>query len=63
MRFGTLAEALRETVREAVRAELEPLLRPAAATIGAILEDDRTLREKIASLSAKVDKLEAVNTH
>ena len=61
-RLGTLPDALSETVREAVRAELEPLLKPAAENIGAILEDNRKLREEIASLRAEVDNLKATST-
>ena len=58
-RLNSLPDALRETVRESVRAELEPLLGPAAVNIGAILEDNRALREELVSLRGKVDKLEA----
>ena len=56
-RLGDLPDALRGTVRDAIRAELEPLLGPAAANIGAILEDNRKLREELAALRADVDKL------
>ncbi len=58
-RLETLPNSLRETVREAVRAELSPLLSPAAVNISAILDDNRKLREELAALRAKVDKLEA----
>ena len=56
-RLNSLPDALRETVREAVRAELEPLLSPAVANIGAILEDNRKLREELASLRKEIDEL------
>lgn len=61
-RINNLPDSLRETVREAVRAEREPLLGPAAANIGAILEDNRKLREEIASLRAEVENLKATST-
>ena len=61
-RLNSLPDALRETVREAVRTELEPLLSPAVANIGAILEDNRKLREEIASLRAEVENLKATST-
>lgn len=60
-RLNSLPDTLRETVRDAVRAELEPLLGPVAANIGAILEDNRKLREELASLRAEIDKLKAAS--
>lgn len=62
-RLGTLPDALSETVREAVRAELEPLLKPAAENIGAILEDNRKLREELAALRAEVNTLKTTSNH
>ena len=56
-----LPDVLRNTVREAVQAELKPLLGPAATNIGIILEDNRRLREELASLRAEVDKLKAAS--
>ena len=58
-RLGALPEALRETVRNAVRAELESLLGPAVANIGAILEDNRVLRNEIVALRAEVENLKS----
>ena len=60
-RLNSLPDALRDAVREAIRAELEPLLDPAAANIGALLEDNRKLREELASLRAEVDKLKTAS--
>ncbi len=59
MRLGILPDALRETVREAVRTELETLLGPAVANIGAILEDNQKLREEIDALRAEVENLKS----
>ncbi len=56
-RLGTLPDVLRATVREAIHAELDPLLGSAAANIGAVLEDNRKLKEEIAALRAEVEAL------
>ena len=59
MRLGTLPEALRETVREVVHAELEPLIGPAVANIGAILDDNQKLRDEIGALRTEIENLKS----
>ena len=56
-RLEDLPDAFRDTVRAAIRAELEPLLGPAAANIGAILEDNRMLKEELAALRVEIDEM------
>lgn len=58
-RLDALPDTMRETVRNAVLGALEPLVAPAIANIGVILDDNRNLREELASLRAEVKELKS----
>ena len=55
--LGELPDTLRETVHKAVHAVLDPLLGSAATNIGAILDDNRKLKEEVASVREELTTL------